>query len=478
MADWDLIRQAIINAIPSEPFNSGTPPLPEQMFIPSAHVKSLQLYSNLVIGARGVGKSTWTSALADKDLRRIIGANIPGLEKTKVQIGFSESRETDKHITPDIIMGLLGKDFSPYEIWLAVILRCVSNEASESIPRDSWELTAAWVKNNPEDWARIFQKVNTLFKNENSCELIVFDALDRISDDWTEANNIVRDLLRAVIRIKAYSNICTKVFLREDQLSTDVTGFPDSSKLLSTKTELTWSAQDLHGLLWQHLLNAKGPGGDNIREYYKEVKGVNAVNSTGYWVIDDDMKRNETKQRELFLKLAGPWMGKDKRRGVPYVWSVSHLADGKKMTSPRSFLAAIRQAAEDSKNRDSEFPLYYGSINSGVQRASSIRINEIAEDYPWVKNLCELLRGKLNVPVDFSMVEDIWHEKYPDGPKSMEISRLPPKNMDRGWIGIKDELIRLGIFEEIRGGRINMPDLFRVGFGLGRKGGVTPMYNS
>jgi hypothetical protein len=42
-----------------------------------------------------------------------------------------------------------------------------------------------------------------------------------------------------------------------------------------------------------------------------------------------------------------------------------HLADGRKMTSPRSFLAAIRQAAEDSLNRDSEFPLYYGSILTG-----------------------------------------------------------------------------------------------------------------
>jgi hypothetical protein len=28
----------------------------------------------------------------------------------------------------------------------------------------------------------------------------------------------------------------------------------------------------------------------------------------------------------------------------------------------------------------------------------------------------------------------------------------------------------------MRDGRINMPDLYRVGFGLGRKGGVTPLY--
>jgi hypothetical protein len=474
MADWDLIRQAVRDAIPPEPFNSGTPPPPGQMFIPSAHIKSLQLYSNLVVGARGVGKTTWTSALADQNLRKIIGANVPELELAKVQIGFSEGRGTAEHITPAIIE-LLGKNFSPYEIWLAVILRCVSNETGEVIPRNSWEETAAWIKNNAETWARILQKANDKFKKENSHVLIVFDALDRISDDWKEVNSVVRDLLRVVIQIKAYSNICTKVFLRDDQLPAEVTSFPDSSKLLSIKTELTWFARDLHGLLWQHLINAEGDGGNTVRNYYEDVMGVKAFYNGVFWSIDDALKQDESKQRELFRKLAGPWMGRDKRRGVPYVWSVSHLADGKKRTSPRSFLAAIRQAAEDSLTRDSEFPLYYGSINTGVQRASAIRINEIAEDYPWIKDLCEVLRGELNVPVDFSAIENLWNEKYPQGPETMEKKQLPPKDMDKGWVGIKGELIRLGIFEEIRGGRINMPDLFRVGFGVGRKGGVTPI---
>lgn len=169
-------------------------------------------------------------------------------------------------------------------------------------------------------------------------------------------------------------------------------------------------------------------------------------------------------------------MGRDRRRGVPYVWSVSHLADGRGQTSPRSFLAAIRAAAEDSLEKYSEYDdvLHYESIKRGVQKASEIRITEIAEDYPWVKALCEPLAG-LNVPCTFSMVEERWKEHFPNGSEDLYQDRLPPQHGDRGWSGIVDDLERLGIFEKMKDSRINMPDLYRVGFGLGRKGGVKPM---
>jgi|GEM_PF-2093247 len=40
--------------------------------------------------------------------------------------------------------------------------------------------------------------------------------------------------------------------------------------------------------------------------------------------------------------------------------------------------------------------------------------------------------------------------------------------------GIRQDLQRLGIFIIRKDSRIDMPDLYRVGFGLGRKGGVKP----
>jgi hypothetical protein len=474
MAEITTIRDAIFNVLPAEPFNSGKAPDPQEMYIPQAHRESLQLTSNLIVGARGVGKSTWTAALADPKLRAVIGSNIHELENTKVTIGFSENANAKSYPSQEIFTSLLKKNFKPYEIWQAVISRWLCNETGGKIPDADWEASAAWVKDNPESWGKLLQEANDMFRLNNNNGLILFDALDRSGSTWEEINGIVRDLLRLVIRLKTYSNIHTKVFLREDQLLGDVTNFPDASKVLSTRTNLDWYLYDLHGLLWQLFCNAQGEGGDALRMIYKDVIGSDPIWKEGYWIILEDLKRDENRQRKLFEKLAGSWMGKDPRRGVPYIWSVSHLADGKKRTSPRSFLAAIRDAANDSRNKEGDYSLHYESIRHGVQKASSIRIDEIAEDYPWIRELCNLLRG-INVPIDFDQIEEKWDDKYPNGPIGIKSERLPPQNLDQGWRGIQNELVRLGIFEEMRNGRINMPDLYRVGFGLGRKGGVTPL---
>jgi hypothetical protein len=187
------------------------------------------------------------------------------------------------------------------------------------------------------------------------------------------------------------------------------------------------------------------------------------------------MKTESETQRGVFEKLAGVWMGRDKRRGVPYVWSVSHLADGRGQTSPRSFLAAIRQATEDSELRYAQdgFTLHYESIKRGIQKASEIRVQEMAEDYPWVPRILSVLKP-MNVPCEFEDIRAKWTSNFPSGPSHIAPDQLPAQHADRGWDGIRDDLERLGLMETKKDGRMDMPDLYRVGFGLGRRGGVKP----
>jgi hypothetical protein len=224
------------------------------------------------------------------------------------------------------------------------------------------------------------------------------------------------------------------------------------------------------------LCNAPGVHGESLRAIYSHAIGTAPREDDGVWQLADEAKRESAKQRALFAALAGPWMGTDRRRGVPYVWSVSHLADGRGRTSPRSFLAAIRAAAEDSFERypSYTYALHYESIKRGVQSASEIRVREMAEDYPWVTNLMEPLRG-LTVPCAFETFAERWKESFPQGPGAAAGNRLPPQHAELGWAGVRDDLTRLGVFETMRDGRINMPDLYRVGFGLGRRGGVKPI---
>ena len=165
---------------------------------------------------------------------------------------------------------------------------------------------------------------------------------------------------------------------------------------------------------------------------------VNAlpVESKGAWQLSDEIKKDNADPARLVRELAGPWMGRDRRRGVPYVWAVGHLADGKGRTSPRSFLAAIRQAAEDSLERypDHPLPLHYESIKRGIQKASEIRVDEMAEDYPWMRTFMSPLAG-LTVPCEYALIEQRWIHDFPGGPGAAPIERLPPQHAERGWDG-------------------------------------------
>ncbi len=117
--------------------------------------------------------------------------------------------------------------------------------------------------------------------------------------------------------------------------------------------------------------------------------------------------------------------------------------------------------------------MHYNSIKRGVQKASKRRVDELAEDYPWIKTLMEPLRG-LSVPLEFEKIASRWREKGALEKLSGE-ERLPPEHIEEGAEGVCRDLIHLGIFRRLRDERIDLPDIYRVAFGLGRKGGVRPV---
>ena len=474
MTDVAAIRQAII-AAPLETASYGETPDAATLFIPSSHTKALRLESSLVVGGRGVGKSFWTAALQSPALRGLVGAVVMELDQTKVRVGFSGAPNIDHYPDATTFSSLLDNHYPAYDIWRAVVLRWLAQVLSQSIPCASWPDTLNWLKQQPENVARLMQCASQKLADDQSFGLMVFDALDRSSNDWRTMDKIVRDLLRVALWLKSYPRLHTKVFLREDQFERTVTDFPDASKLLATQSALTWARHDLHGLLWQRLINSPDAHGQGLRELYQSVVHAPPVQTGNAWHLPDAIKKEMPTQRALFETLAGPWMGRDPRRGVPYTWSAGHLADGRGQTSPRSFLAAIQQAAEDSLDRypNHHYALHYESIKRGIQKASEIRVTEIAEDYPWVRSFMGPLQG-LNVPCDFQAIEDRWRKDFPDGPVAGPSASLPPQHTQRGWDGIRQDLTRLGLLEIKKDGRIDMPDPHRVGFGLGRRGGVKP----
>ncbi|MFW7194421.1 hypothetical protein ACMGGX_19510 [Enterobacter sp. BNK-29] len=468
MTDVQIIRRAISSAS-LESSSFGDEPDIGDLYVPLSHIKALKLASNIVIGGRGVGKSFWTAVLKSRHLRATMQEYVPELQNLEIFVGFSNVEDIDSYPNEDTFQLLLSNNYVPYDIWRTVIIRWVAGKSNISIPTNTWQETIDWFKSEPEKAARLM----STSRNWNG--LIVFDALDRTSNDWQRMDEIVRGLLRAVLWLKSYNGLSAKVFLREDQAARTVFNFPDASKILATKAELTWSRHDLHGLLWQRLINSTDLNANILREICQNATSRTLASVNNSFQLPDEMKRESEAQRKAFEKLAGPWMGKDKRRGVPYTWSVNHLSDGRGQTSPRSFLAAISQAAQDSSSRypNHEYALHYESLKRGIQQASEIRVTEVAEDYPWVPDVLSTLKG-LNVPCDIETVDQRWMSSFPSGPVQVNTNRLPAQHAERGWSGIREDLENLGLIETKKDGRVDMPDLYRVGFGLGRKGGVKP----
>lgn len=468
------IRSAI-SAVPFENDQRETPRA-ETLYLPPAHRKALGRESVLVVGARGVGKSFWTAALRDEQLRSLIGRQAPDLAQTKIAIGYAATPNNEDFPDKDVIADLLKKGFEPYAIWRAVIFCHVARWVGEKAIPETWIERVRYVVDNPEGVARVAEAADRQFLENGQYGLILFDALDRVSDNWQSMDQIVSALLRASLWVRGFKRLRTKVFVRPDQIERQVTAFPDASKLLATRVELTWERHDLHAMLWQRLINVPERHGEVLRTIVRSVlpHGAEFHAENSVWRLPVELQ-TETALRQLFEKIAGDKMGKDARRGVPYVWSVSHLADGHGQTSPRSFLAAIKSAADDSLTRYPDYPLalHYESIKRGIQSASRIRVDEIAEDYPWIKDLLAPLKGQ-NVPCEFATIRKLWAERYPGGPTILTSQGMLPAHAEQGWEGAREDLMRIGVFTARKDGRIDMPDLFRVGFGLGRRGGVKP----
>jgi hypothetical protein len=53
--------------------------------------------------------------------------------------------------------------------------------------------------------------------------------------------------------------------------------------------------------------------------------------------------------------------------------------------------------------------------------------------------------------------------------------KLPPRRLEDGPRGLIDDLAELGIMYRLMDGRIQVPDVYRIAYGLGRRGGVKPL---
>ncbi len=474
------LRELIHDALPEETAVSGHTPDLKHTYVPAGHARALQPDNMLVVGIRGAGKSFWWSALQSEVHRKLVAELMPraGISaNTLISQGFGEKPSPLEYPGKDVLAGLI-RNFEARQIWRTVVVRRVADKLElDVIPAGlkSWEDRINWVVRHPEEIEQFLFEADNRLDAEKSYLLILFDALDRTADEWPVMSGLVRGLLQVLLEFRSYKRIRPKAFVRPDHLEdAAATSFPDSSKVLTQKMELRWPRNELYNLLWQYLANESDRGA-LFREGCLEGFGIAWSRRTGVWTVPEKLRNDEDEQRLVFHAITGPWMGRDHRRGLPYTWLPNHLGDAHRQVSPRSFLAALRHAAQDSPRTDYRFALYYESIKRGVREASRIRVREMQEDYPWVAELMKSLTG-ITVPCGFDEIAGRWNNSKVMDRLKQDISqaavKLPPVNFNAGADGVRTDLQELGVFERMTDGRVNMPDVYRVGYGIGRKGGV------
>lgn len=485
--DASLLRQALRESLPPvDQAGSHEEREPAFTYVPPSHAKALDTDCSVVEGIRGSGKSFWWAHLVSEPHRRFIEAAFPDirLDHATVAVQAFGAQANSQDAPSQDVMRVLAAQHPVRAIWRAVLAHKVGFPAP--FPAGGrWAERVGWVDQNPEDFDDLLAQRDAELNAQGKTVVVLFDALDRLANDWTGIRALARALMQVALEMRSTRRIRLKLFMRPDMLQDkEIVGFPDASKLLARRAQLAWRQVDLYALLFQCLANSSH-GGPLFRQLTASQLGLAWTQVADVWQLPAPLRGEEGIQEQAFILLAGKAMGAGPsgyKRGKPYTWLVNHLQDGLDQVSPRSYAAAVAQAAE-STPPGHPLPLYFKAIEAGVRAASEIRVNEVtAEDYPWVDLVMRPLKGNLIVPCTQQDIERIWRQDDTIGSLRTRLAsqdaamvKLPPQNLEQGATGLLDDLAALGLVKRMNDKRIQMPDVYRIAFGLGRKGGVKPV---
>ncbi len=459
------------------------PPDVSRIVVPTSHIKALSLDSSVVVGMRGAGKSFWTAVLFSPKHRRFVAqsAQLSNLKELEVRVGYAEASSSPDFPSKARLGALLAEGYAPQQIWLAVLVRHALSLVEDNAAVQGLDSILAMVKKDPIAAEAELWIAERRLTEQGVRLLVLFDALDRLADDWETVRGLVRAALEWCLSCRASRSIRLKFFMRPDlEDDPSIWTFADSSKLRQGIVKLAWHPIDLYSVALQYLAN-HAVAGEHFRTVVENSLGLLFRQDEGTFILPDTLRRDESVARLVVEAIAGPWMGASPKRGYSYTWIPLHLADARGNGSPRSILLALKRAAQWTTEQMPEFgsPLHFQGIQHGVAEASKTRTDEIWEDYPWIKPALEAARG-IEVPCHVSDLVDRWKQQSTLALIGSSSGRLPPRRFSSDPLrkgspdALIDDMIDLAVLYRTDDDRLNMPDIFRMGVGIKRRGGVRP----
>ncbi|OMY99708.1 hypothetical protein [Burkholderia pseudomallei] len=469
---FPAIRQAIAEFQLAWRVEPNATILPDEVFLPVGHRGVLDLRRQLVVGNRGMGKSFWTHALANQDIRNKLAEyyRFPELKSTEVRIGFngSDKKQAFAPTVDDLAEIRQLSVGNPDLIWKALLLRMAEDMLGRKF--DTLAATIGMLQKQPSRYSETLSQLDDQLAGEKQHLLVVFDALDRLAQDWVTIRELTRALLRLAIGLQSFGFIRAKIFMRVDLFSDrEIFKFQDSSKIKNDHVSLVWQPEELYGLVLFEIL--RSPDGRPALEKLAEQSNALAALP----INGEDGRLHVDEQRRLVHAVAGEFMGSNKKRGLVYTWVPLHLSDAANTCSPRTFLTAWKKAAERIPAPTDRAIDHLGLLD-GVRSASQSRLNELYEDYEWIRPSLEALKRQF-VPMSRDQLFQLWEDNRVmqaiESSTHGEVIKTPAGLTDSpGPEALLEAMKVVAVMDERSNGKINVPDIYRLEAGILRKGGV------
>lgn len=483
--------QKALERIPTD----GSPVDWTDVYIPVSHWQALDPQRMVVEGMRGAGKSFWTGVLTNLELLKVLGrqeigfdlrqalSNIQQSYKIALDAGFSE-KTFPKSNELEQLLALPG--VKAETIWMVAILRLFPMDAELGMPvsedkYDQWTAPVVWAGLNPARLSNGLAFLDQQLVERRQTALVVIDAIDRASHDLSQVSAMGAGLLRVLLELRFAKGLRIKAFFREDVLSRASPSVVDASKLLNNKVVLQWSQSELYGLAFYRIAQHS----TTFREQFRQITG-------GQWKQDEAQRyvcslASDAKTQKLFWRaLVGDYMGKVATKGHSFPYIFNHLSDGLGRVAPRIFLVALREALMSTTAQKSETDrvIYHEAIKDGVRTASTARVTELKDEYAWIDPALQCIHAQREtVPIDRTALERIWlanHAAVLNQIESMRSTALIPWRSEADNAtkieSLRTTLDQIGVIKSRMKGdceRIEIPDIYRLAYKIGRKGGIS-----
>lgn len=309
--------------------------------------------------------------------------------------------------------------------------------------------------------------------NDNRTIVVAYDELDRVVPNYPGLFPAVRVLLALWLDWwRRWERIRPKIIIRTDLWESRLLAFPDASKLSAHKVELEWQRPWLYRMAIKRMLN----GPNVLAEFAREGARLG-----GHSLLPREQQDpllgivpalDEDAFADVVTALVGEYMGANPRKGWSYDWIPNHVADAQGRALPRPFLKLLALAARAARERAADAADKLGPLlvpadfSDGLVKTSEVRLQELEEQRAWLEML-RLVFKDGSVPME--RAEVLARLRKISWPGTADERAPPTTDAERL---LEDYLVRLGMFEVRPDGRFNVPDIYRHGLRLGRKGGV------